>query len=511
MQFTVNRVALNLTAGYAVKAGEKINIRAKTLQVLQYLINHQEQIVTKEALLNTVWSDVVVQEQVLVQSIKEIRALLGSDCIKTYPKKGYQWVADIEIIKSKQRRNRLLFAAVSILVAILCVSYLMIRQSDAPSPHLTMAFLPVENAIPDAVHDWLPTKGSQQLHDLMASYKQVKVISAEQRDDYKAKKDVDVLVYTRLHGYPDDFQLDYTLFLPHGEERGVEFGSSIDDIFIRFTEQLANRFDINTQENGTASIKSNFKYEALSRGIELYYYREYEAAASLFKSALHDNEDFLIARRMLAASKVNANQQTLGKTLLEENIVKAVEQQNYKEQIRSQLLLAALIINGQPQPNFLEAEQHLLQVVALTKAHDELLFLAYAYEELGKIKRLQQQYQEAKSYLNDALTYHQTIVNNYSQTTALIELALVASAEQKEKLSQQYFESAEKIADQHGAATNKVAILMAKAYRDKQLGKVDESTKYAQQAMAIAKQANNALWQARISAWLAERHYYEMH
>lgn len=512
MQFTVNQVALNLTAGYAVKAGEKINIRAKTLQVLQHLINHQSDIVTKASLLNTVWSGVVVQEQVLVQSIKEIRALLGSDCIKTYPKKGYQWVAEIEQYHEKIGSKSDLMLVTAVIVLVVLTSFFIFQTDNkTSSTRLTMAFLPVENAIPDAVHNWLPTKGSQQLHDLMASYKQVKVISAEQRDDYKTKQEVDVLVYTRLHGYPDDFQLDYTLYLPHGEERGVEFGSSIEDMFVQFTEKLASRFDIGEQDSQVTKFKSNFSFEALSRGIELYYYRQYQAATVFFTSALHENAQLLIARRMLAASKVNLNLHQEGKQLLLANIQQAKQLNDYKEHIRSQLLLAALIINGQPNPNYREAEQHLYQVIELSQAHKELLFLAYAYEELGKIKRAQDAFEAAKSYLNKALSYHQTIDNNYSQTTALIELALVASAEKNLALSDSYFQKATEIAETHGAANNKIAVLMAKAYRDKQLGKVDDSTNYTKQAMAIAKATNNTLLQARITAWIEGRHYYEMH
>ena len=73
MQFTLNEFELNLTSGSITHQGQVTNIRAKTLLVLTYLITHKDRIVTKQELLTTIWHDVVVQEQVLVQSIKEIQ------------------------------------------------------------------------------------------------------------------------------------------------------------------------------------------------------------------------------------------------------------------------------------------------------------------------------------------------------------------------------------------------------------------------------------------------------
>jgi DNA-binding winged helix-turn-helix (wHTH) protein len=48
MQFTVNEFELNLTSGSLTYQGQVTNIRAKTLLVLTYLINHKNRIVTKQ-------------------------------------------------------------------------------------------------------------------------------------------------------------------------------------------------------------------------------------------------------------------------------------------------------------------------------------------------------------------------------------------------------------------------------------------------------------------------------
>lgn len=508
MQLKVDQVELDLVAGYATKAGEKINIRAKTLKVLQHLIDHNTEIVTKDMLLTAIWSDVVVQEQVLVQSIKEIRAIFGTNAIKTYPKQGYQWVAQFDTVADvNNKRYRLLAATLTILM--LCGITLWFFLQKPKEPVLTLGFLPVENSIPDVAHDWVPSKGSEQLRQLMASYQHVDVVPQAQLDTFRQQANVDVLVYTRLAGYPKDFQLDYTLYLPHGTERGVEFGQDIQQLFSQFTQKLAKRF--NMTNSVTKNINSSFSQEALSRGIELYLNREYQSAQVFFASALHDNAEQLTARRFLAACKVNLDDQPQAILLLMDNIRLAKALQNHKEQIRSQLMLAALYINQKSGIDFQQAEHHLRQVITLAKQHNVPMFTAYAYEELAKMQRLNGFYTDAKNSLNNALTFHQTINDNYSQTTALIELAFVAAAQGEYNVASQYLIQAQEIADQHGAVKNQVAILMARAKLAKDNDEIIHAKQIAEQAKSLAKKADNQLLIARINAWLENRYYYEIH
>ena len=79
--------------------GEETIVRAKTSQVLQLLLEGKGQIQSKENILQTIWNDVVVDEQVIFQSIKELRKVFGdSDVIKTYPRKGYAWIPSIGLV-----------------------------------------------------------------------------------------------------------------------------------------------------------------------------------------------------------------------------------------------------------------------------------------------------------------------------------------------------------------------------------------------------------------------------
>ena len=82
--------------------GKSLKIRPKTLQLLVLLLEAQNEIVTKKAILEQVWDDVLVDDQVIFQSIKELRKLFsGLDVIKTLPRKGYTWIENIQVCETE--------------------------------------------------------------------------------------------------------------------------------------------------------------------------------------------------------------------------------------------------------------------------------------------------------------------------------------------------------------------------------------------------------------------------
>ena len=81
--------------------GQEIYLRPKTYDTLLYLLVHQGRLVTKNELLDAVWADVEVTENVLSQCIKEARVALGDDVqnpqfLKTLPRLGYEFIAQVQ-------------------------------------------------------------------------------------------------------------------------------------------------------------------------------------------------------------------------------------------------------------------------------------------------------------------------------------------------------------------------------------------------------------------------------
>ena len=81
-------------------AGERIPIAEKAFQTLVQLVRNSGALVTKEALLATVWPGVMVEEGNIGKAIHSIRCALGDrngerSYIETVPKHGYRFVTNV--------------------------------------------------------------------------------------------------------------------------------------------------------------------------------------------------------------------------------------------------------------------------------------------------------------------------------------------------------------------------------------------------------------------------------
>jgi DNA-binding winged helix-turn-helix (wHTH) protein len=84
--------ALDLAQGCLRTGDQEINLRPKTFDVLCYLAQNAGRLVPKRDFFETVWPNVTVCDDSLVQCIRELRQKLGDDerrLIKTVPRRGY--------------------------------------------------------------------------------------------------------------------------------------------------------------------------------------------------------------------------------------------------------------------------------------------------------------------------------------------------------------------------------------------------------------------------------------
>ena len=77
-----------------------IRVEPKAMQVLVCLAEHAGEVVAKEQLIRTVWSDTFVSDDVLTRCISDLRRVLGDDArdprvIQTIPKSGYRLIAGL--------------------------------------------------------------------------------------------------------------------------------------------------------------------------------------------------------------------------------------------------------------------------------------------------------------------------------------------------------------------------------------------------------------------------------
>ena len=79
--------------------GRAIDLELKPLEVLQQLLLHAGQVVTKESLLEAVWPGLTVVDSSLATAISKLRKALGdrdAAIVVNVPRVGYRLAADVQ-------------------------------------------------------------------------------------------------------------------------------------------------------------------------------------------------------------------------------------------------------------------------------------------------------------------------------------------------------------------------------------------------------------------------------
>ena len=91
---------LNLDRRGLYRGSERVHLTSKPLETLILLVENRTHVVEKQTILDTVWNGTFVTDDVLVQSVREIRRVLKDDkenpsFIQTVPRQGYRFVGAV--------------------------------------------------------------------------------------------------------------------------------------------------------------------------------------------------------------------------------------------------------------------------------------------------------------------------------------------------------------------------------------------------------------------------------
>ena len=87
---TSKNYQIDLAARQLVVDGQSMSLGARAFDVLAHLDAHVDRVVSKQELLERVWSGLAVEESNLTVQISAIRKALGGDAIATVPGVGYK-------------------------------------------------------------------------------------------------------------------------------------------------------------------------------------------------------------------------------------------------------------------------------------------------------------------------------------------------------------------------------------------------------------------------------------
>lgn len=99
--YRLENVEIDVSRLSLKRDGEARHLRPQPFQVLIYLLEQRERVVTKKELMDRVWGDTAVGDNALEQCLAEIRRVIGDDSrqprfIKTVPRVGYRFIGEVE-------------------------------------------------------------------------------------------------------------------------------------------------------------------------------------------------------------------------------------------------------------------------------------------------------------------------------------------------------------------------------------------------------------------------------
>ncbi len=190
------------------RGGDVRSVEPKVIEVLCRLAASAGELVTRETLLQEVWSGRVVVDQVLTRAVGELRTLLGDDpqhphIIETVPRRGYRLLLPIETAVHASlpptpparpwwRRRRWLALAAAVSLLVLLAGWLAWRTAEAPLR--SVAVLPFKSLSGLDVPDYYAEGLAESLITALSRVPELKVIARGSAFD----RDVAALPLARL-------------------------------------------------------------------------------------------------------------------------------------------------------------------------------------------------------------------------------------------------------------------------------------------------------------------------
>lgn len=184
--------------------GETKHVEPKAMQVLVYLAEHADEVVTKERLMAAVWAQTFVTDDVLTRCISELRKAFQDDAknpqvIETIPRSGYRLIASVHgpeiqpltaprrAVKRKWLITLAAIFAVVLLGIVLNVGRLrqLLFRPVQPSPIHSLAVLPLANLSGDPEQEYFADGMTEELITNLSKIGALRVISRTSVIGYK--------------------------------------------------------------------------------------------------------------------------------------------------------------------------------------------------------------------------------------------------------------------------------------------------------------------------------------
>lgn len=435
--------------------GSTIILRPKTFELLVLLAKTPGKVISKAQILESVWQDSVVEEQVIFQSINEIRKEFdSSEIIKTFPKKGYAWhepntsiISEQFVAKPKDSKNSTISFSNSSSVIVLVVITLLVTSfyllHDVPKPvqnlrvttteiqteralqsitenHEGVLILPFNVSLLQDSEKWLrygamqgvidqiqPVQGITlfQLEDVLEIVNRLSIDERSHISNLFDKSGASIILETKISGVPGDYNIVFSVYTP----RSVDTKSlNVKDINegINLLAQEFNKATSPMTSISTESMNSKLRDSLIAKAIRLLEENDPESALAFLESAVASDKANLYASYLY--SKVALNLGKVDLALESSSSALAHVQGGDKVKYDNRLLFifatASFI-----QKNYEVAEQSLQKAALESEESKDWLYFSYTQSMLGKLYQYRSNYDDAKRYFDSALKYQELL------------------------------------------------------------------------------------------------------
>ena len=464
LQYPDINAEINTHESTVIIAGELQKVRPKTFELLQTLIAANGELVSKEVLLSTVWHDVVVDEQVVFQSIKELRKLFpGQTIIKTVPRKGYAWLPKTqsnstensrEIQPRGKNRNWLQISVAYSAVALFLLAIVLSAQwytKSSTGISGSVVVLPVQSDINTNDHDWVRYGLMDQVISRLKSTKQAGVLQTDYVLDVIKRADIsaedltmgkiqaifdvsgaELVIAMRLTGAPNDYQIVYTLYQRNAIEKGVLLNGNLHQAADKLATLVGKRItpDYRLPQNAHSS---SFTGRLIAEALETKSSGDIKGAATLLKAAQVAEPSNLLVSRLLLQTMVETGKPPGDVQALAEPALQQAEKNN---DVIAQIRLHFWFGVSEVMAGDIEKGKQLLeQAKHLATLENDWLYQAYIEEIRGRLHQSNGRYSDALKHFQQAMEYHQILHCPLGQSNTLMHLSRLAHAQQNKQVA----------------------------------------------------------------------------
>jgi len=442
---------LNRQTGEVLFNGNLIVLRPKTFELLFLLASNPQAVHSKSEILASVWQGSVVEDQVVFQSINEIRKEIGlSEVIKTYPRRGYKWEIAVSIVDDNAitsvtknestlvKNPNLIFLSVAFILVIFALTFIYLTVSDNRSTvqanksanstvtenkvqaHTGILVLPFNVSSLDESQQWLRYGAMEGLIKRISPNQTVTVFHLEdaieilnripvgERGDIEkifAKSGAAYVLEISLSGQPGELNVVVNIYSRTTRVTKTIQVTSLEHLLT----SLVAIFEESSDENITFEagvFGQQLQNDLIAKAIQFLEVNDFTSALSFVESAVINDPQNIIAHYFVV--KINLELGNVDKALTAVNhALETISKEKLGKYEHRLLYFKGTALAGTGE--LLAARHTLSAAEQLAKENKDWLYYAYNQSMLGGLSLAHQQYDQAYQRYHSALGYQELL------------------------------------------------------------------------------------------------------